>query len=107
MDSTNCPSEDALDLLLREQLTEELRPALEDHVESCPACQRALDRLCTATERDDPGRHGRPPSTYDVALLRRIESQGPPPNWRAAFWLGARARGRGSVSSAGTGRSSP
>ena len=47
---TLCPSENELQGLLTDQLPDDVRTGVEEHIESCPECQRHLDALTQAKE---------------------------------------------------------
>jgi WD40 repeat protein len=77
---TSCPSEEQLRWFLDKRLDDDQCAELETHVEACPACQAALERLCAMPGIDwrrlsAPGTPAVPES--DVVLVRRLE-QTPP-----------------------------
>jgi anti-sigma factor RsiW len=74
-----CPAPQQLADLLADKLTGDTALAVEAHVEACPSCQRALERLSGAcplspTSLVNASRHVRAASPDD-AFLRRLEQQ--------------------------------
>src|SRR5262249_50089709 len=78
---TPCLTEEQLERLLSEQLTEAERRAVEAHIEGCADCQRALECLAgypaSPSDRYPPAP---PPPSPGPTLLRRLEEAlaGPP-----------------------------
>src|SRR5262245_18012377 len=76
-----CSTRDQLQRLLLQQLDDRVRWAVEDHVQSCPACQQTLEEL---TEPRHEGAAWRPrsrdpePSGPETSVLRWLRAQGPP-----------------------------
>jgi WD40 repeat protein/serine/threonine protein kinase len=73
-----CASEEQLRQLVTGEFSEEVRQAVEEHVETCPECQEALRRLSDDTPGLDwrylrgPGPRSVPES--DVDLVRRLHT---------------------------------
>ena len=78
---TPCPSREQLEQLLAEQLPEELRVLLEDHVEACSGCAAVLAGLSAPTETLDWRRlcsdRAVCPSDTDAAIARRLKENYP------------------------------
>jgi hypothetical protein len=76
---TGCPSLERLQSLLAGALPNPELAALAEHVEGCPGCRVALDRLSAAA--DEPKwrrlREPAPPAEPSAAFLRRLEALTP------------------------------
>ena len=69
-----CPTEEQLQQLLKSQLPDKIRTAVEEHIESCPHCQTRLDDLTQAKELQYAVMASPPLATLDdgPAFLRRL-----------------------------------
>ena len=84
---THCPGRDQLERLLAAPCGDGANEELEQHVESCPACQQALESMTGAADWG-PGLEGWPapaggPSPQPDSFLRRLQ-QAPPKTCIAA-----------------------
>src|SRR5207253_4252403 len=79
---SRCPSQEQLEELLAERLTDSMRESLETHIESCPACQQLLELLTcdVVAERAPPfsNAHSQPGSKSKADFLQKVR-QTPPP----------------------------
>jgi tetratricopeptide (TPR) repeat protein len=76
-----CPSREQLQQLLAEQLTEDVRVLIEDHVEACTACAEILARVSDETETIDwqnlSRRRAVPAADSDAAIARHLKENPP------------------------------
>src|SRR5436305_407187 len=75
---SGCPVPEQLRRLLAEQLSGPEAAALEAHVQTCAACQQALEGLTAATGAW-AGR-GADPAGEQTAFLQRLSASPPPPS---------------------------
>src|SRR5262245_46153111 len=86
-----CPSPEQLQDLLADRLVGAEAEAIEAHVEACPACQQALERLTGGADtREGQGPASRSASGGD--FLRRLENR-PPPGLELSPADGEQAKG--------------
>jgi eukaryotic-like serine/threonine-protein kinase len=91
---SSCPSPEHLARLLEDALDPPERAQVEDHIEQCPACQGALERLTGAESPTPVSRPaGSPPDTEASTFLVRLK--GRPGLLGAALRRAARGDGGG------------
>src|SRR5271170_7251609 len=67
-----CPALEQLRHLLAEQLTEAEQATLESHLETCAACQQALEELTPVSERWQHPKRRLPQGSGEAAFLHRL-----------------------------------
>jgi hypothetical protein len=70
-----CPSDDDLQRLLGDLLSDEVRTVVEGHVETCASCQVQLDRITQADELQLVGSAS--PAKNTPAFLQRLQHEYP------------------------------
>jgi WD40 repeat protein len=80
-----CPSLEHLRRLLDDALADGERPAVEEHLERCAACQQSLDELAAALAPAPPAAAAAPLDRWASTFLARLQNQPAPAPPTATF----------------------